>query len=386
MFSEIFIRNERGFTFPLVLFTVIILVFILAATVTINLAGVKNQVMESDKQQAYYMAESGLVMARYFLNENGAPSNDYKYQNDAPWLESKPEDFNKRNSYKVWLERDDSSGWIVVTSEGKRRIVLPNGLNKDYKRTIRVTFTRSPFPDKIIETTPGRPYYVESYRWDKLEYSPPTDYLPEEGLTEDTVSGDHKYTSIELENGQTLNIQGPANIQIKGDIELKNGSTINISGEGPVNIYLEGDLTAKNGSSVVIDQPTTLLLKGEKGKHQEISLHNSFSGKAESARYFLIKVATSGYHDPPPPPSNEVTFEFKNKAHVVMALFAPNSTVKFKGSKKENERILGAVVVREASATGNKDAAEFIEYDPELKDITFDAGDYQIVKSSWSEL
>ena len=247
---------------------------------------------------------------------------------------------------------------VVVTAE-----------NGTTTMTYTVTVTRlSKFPYRLVETLPGEEFYVPEYRWDAFAFTPPN--LANEGTRYGgTISGNHKYSGIDLKNGNgkhdeddrdyddeerdyddhrdhdghrtdkngsSLTINGPADIYVDGDININHGTKLIIQG-GRVRIYLTGDLKAKNSSAIKFQNggQLELILKGgtSNSNTQNLTFYNGFTANSDSAQNFLIEAATGGYVAPPGEPSyNFINIVMKNNSHLTAGIFAPNANMTFEGS------------------------------------------------------
>lgn len=387
-----YLENQGGYIFLLTMFLSIVLTMMVGTVCTLTLTNYKEQIHTRRNTQAFYIAESGLSMAKYTLCElSQMPGDNHEYPEEDPWLQSDSNDFAPGNYYQVWAD-GDSSTKLIITSKG-----IAENRERVLQIEARVISASPMFPRGIVETLPERPYYYgdedgadgdhdgddsdyEPYRWNPYYFQPPTG-LPSEGtLTGGSISGNHKYSGIDLGNRDVLTINGPAEIFIDGDIGMGNGSTLVIQGSGEVIIYLTGDLDAKNGSSFDLNQPLTLSLQGE--AVQNVSFNNSFTGNGATSKYFLIYSATDGYDTEPA--YNNIEINFKNKSNSVVGIFAPNSHVAFNGSSNFDERIVGSVVAREISAGGH-DVADYIVYDESLESLGYSYSSVEIQEETWRE-
>jgi len=358
------VANEDGFVLVFTVFLVLFLVIMIGIIGTYAMGAYKNQEQLINDNQAFFMAESGLNLAKSTMIENleDLPLTGCFYPGDEPWLTSSEYDFSNGNSFKVWVSWEDidfGSIYKVVskgTAQNKSRI-----LTVKLKRQTGMFIRKE--SDKIIETTEQRLYFNDEYQWSPYPFTPPTALVSEGTLNSSrTITGDHRYSGINLSK-ESLVINGPANLLIEGNITLKD-SSITIQGSGSVNIYLTGNFDADNKSLLEVSQPLILNLKADPLYPQTINLSNTFHSTANSAKDFLIVAATDGYTDSP---GTSINIDFKNKTCIRGGIFAPNAEVNMVGS--ESPKIVGAIVASKIYSTGGLQPADYVQYDPAIFDI-----------------
>lgn len=345
---------------------------------------------------ALYLAESGANEALYRLDLDAASVVSRRYPADPPSFTNPAGLFGSDSSYQVWVS-EVSPGLKSITAKGTYQ-----GLSAVI--TVRAALPKGIlFPRAIVETTPGRPYYLPDYK-----VTPVTFQLPEvpsginssgdlrlrNGETQTLDPGTYWFESIDLNNLATLKINGPATIYVTGKtgkgnrekeeedgkVRLHLGASLETT--GPVVFYVDGDLEVSDASTVQIGGPAQLQVAGD----WQVDSLSSFLTAAPTALYAGENVSISSLSQVgnPVSPANLVVYlptdrtgaevELQRFSMFYGGLYAPTADVTIDFSWVTGS-VVGSIV--NLHNLGN------VTYDPSLAEIVAPGGGWTVESGSW---
>lgn len=387
--------SESGALLVTVLLVTAVLSLLAAAVLNYSSLSLNTTSFYGKRTVALYLAESGANEALYRLDLDAASVASRQYPTDPPSFSNPAGLFNSDSSYQVWVSQV-APGLKSITAKGTYqglsavisiRAVLPKGLL---------------FPRAIVETTPGRPYYLPDYK-----VTPVTFQLPEvpsginsggdlrlrNGESQTLGPGTYWFESIDLNNLSTLKINGPATIYVTGKagkgnrekeedgkVRLHLGSSLETT--GPVVFYVDGDLEVSDASSVRINGPAQLQIAGD----WQVDSLSYFSTAAPTTLYIGEDVSISSLSQvgTPASPANLVVYlptdqtgadvELQSSSMFYGGLYAPTATVSIDASWVTGS-VVGSIV--NLRRLGN------VTYDPSLAEILAPGGGWTVESGSW---
>jgi len=158
--------------------------------------------------------------------------------------------------------------------------------------------------------------------------------------TTNTISGNVRYDNINLSNSQIVQITGPSNIYVSGNVDLSNSAQLQIVDGGSLTMYIGGSFVSKNGGLLnnVIQDPAKLRIYGLDGcKRFDLMTEGTFYG----------------------------------------AIYTPNAEVKSHNSVEIFGSVVAKSFVQDVSAT--------LHYDAALNDVTVNDAGVRFVVTRWYE-
>ncbi|GEM_PF-5765123 len=348
------VKDEKGYTLVAAV-VVVTIIFIMVTTVTtIALSHLRYTKLFRDKTTALYLADSGIQDMVYHIIEEGSYFEDRDFRTDSPHIISDGfYDFGPGKKFEVWVRKDLSTGKLIITSKGTA--------NKVFRIVEQNLFLPSIYPDppgdnQIIETAPtseneNRDYYMEDYIYPEIHITMPPD--PDEGSLDiganTTISGDHYYRNINVQNGVTLTFTGPANIYIAESFKINNNSSVIINGN--VNFYIGHDLNFR--VNTVLDNQAGSV-DFYIGQNAYFLQRGMFGDPADSTKLGVALSTDAGYLT--------YSVNVENNAQFYGGICAPNAQVNI----NNNAIIDGSVVGREVEVRING----VVTYDPQMATVT----------------
>ena len=166
--------------------------------------------------------------------------------------------------------------------------------------------------------------------------------LPSEGTIQNdtTVTTSAKYSSIDLKNSKTLQIDGDVTLYITGGLTLGNSAEIEVQEDASLVLYLGGDLEGKNSSNI-----------------------NNLTEDAKKLQIYGLE----GCED----------MIFKNSSSLYGVIYAPNADVIMHNTAD----VYGAVISKSLDLRNSGT----LHYDASLRDVGIDDEAISFVVTDWRE-
>lgn len=168
------------------------------------------------------------------------------------------------------------------------------------------------------------------------------DALPSGGAIQDdiTVTTSAKYSSIDLPNGKTLQIDGDVTLYITGGLTLDNSAKIEVQEDASLILYLGGNLEGKNSSNI-----------------------NNLTQDAKKLQIYGLDSCES--------------IIFKNSSSLYGVVYAPNADVIMHNSADA----YGAIISKSLDLRNSG----VLHYDASLRDVGMDDEAISFVVTDWRE-
>jgi len=166
--------------------------------------------------------------------------------------------------------------------------------------------------------------------------------LPSSGIirNDTVVTSSAKYSSIDLKNSKTLQIDGDVTLYVTGEITLGNSAEIEVQEDSSLVLYIGGDLESKNSSKI-----------------------NNLAKDAKKLQLYGLDSCED--------------MEFKNGSDFFGTIYAPNADVTVHNSVT----VYGAV----AAKTIDLRSSGTLYYDASLRDVSVDDEAIRFVMTNWHE-
>jgi len=348
------VKDEKGYTLVAAIVVVTIIFTMVTTVTTVALSHLRYTKLFRDKTTAFYLAEAGVQDMIHRIIEEGSYFEARNYRTDPPHIVSDGNyDFGPGKKFEVWVSKELNTGRLIIVSKGTA--------NKVFRIIEQNMFLPSIYPDppgnnQVIETAPtpenqGRDYYMEDYVYPEVHVTMPPD--PDEGSLDiginTTISGDHYYRNINVQNGVTLTFTGPANIYIAESFDINNNSSVIINGD--VNFYIARDLKFRENTILDNQAGSVCFYIGQNAYFLE---NGVFGDPADSTKLNVALSTDAGflaYH-----------IDVENNAQFYGGICAPHAQVNI----NNNALLNGAVVGREVEVKKNG----VVTYDPRMATIT----------------
>jgi len=189
-------------------------------------------------------------------------------------------------AYNSLTGETELSTKIGTASIGEDSVIIMNGATVNGDVLVGVTGD----PEVVIKSSGTITGTTDSLSMEVPfpEVTVPDGYISQgsiNGSTTLTGPGDNgEYSNIDLGNGEVLEIVGPVEMHVTGDIDMKNGSEIKISDDGTSSLilYLDGNWESKEGAGINNETltPASFMLygTGDEGQTIDLKAKNDFYG------------------------------------------------------------------------------------------------------------
>ncbi|MHB1419738.1 MAG: type IV pilus modification PilV family protein [Bacillota bacterium] len=265
------IKNDRGISMIAVIGMVLILSIITVGVFTLTGQTMKSSTQRRQKDNALYMAESGVNYLLYELKKKNKSPDQYEF----------PYTIDSSILAQDYLEPGDSFNVVFNPDSGNTYKAVSTGTSKGSTRVINVIvdyITKSLFPQKYVDlsATSGEEGYYEGYM-ENTYIDVMVEYLPDDPPSGSTiihddpevknetlnlVPGTYWYEdSLTIKNNGIMVVNGPATVYINGDFDIE-GGTLRIQGNGPIKFVIgsdQGDEDDDDTGNFTVDKSNSLV-------------------------------------------------------------------------------------------------------------------------------
>ncbi|MHB1127015.1 MAG: pilus assembly PilX family protein [Bacillota bacterium] len=274
-----FYNNDRGATMILVIGVMLILSIVSLSAMTLSSQNLKAATHAQKRDNALYVAESGINYTLYQLRDEKIVPDLRSYPDDSASITSPDGLLDSGESFEVWYESTGQPDEYMITSKG-----VHDGIS----RVVKVVTNHEPpqiFPEGsvyegLVTVDPAGLYPMDNYEvipiTSVIESFPAMGSLPALNINNNdtyTITGTAYYDSITIGNGATLNINGgPVTVYVRNNLVMNPNSSL-ITQNGYVKIIVGGNFI-NDSAKIKIRQTTDIHITGYLSFKQSAYLYN----------------------------------------------------------------------------------------------------------------